>query len=130
MPPESSRQAQKLLLSLIGEVCAFLAARKIMFHSKSKNFSPNLPLIISILGKSWYHHGDNTRDKRAFTQDQTERGIIHAAITDITRNDVPPDIYRLASYQARHHYETRAGKPDRPGHLPGASLQHCQILFD
>ena len=33
MPPESSRQGQKLLLSLIGEVCAFLATRKIMFHS-------------------------------------------------------------------------------------------------
>ena len=37
MPPESSRQAQKLLLSLIGEVCAFLATRRIMFHSKKKN---------------------------------------------------------------------------------------------
>ncbi len=35
MPPESSRQGQKLLLSLIGAVCAFLATRKIMFHSKS-----------------------------------------------------------------------------------------------
>ena len=34
MPPESSRQGQKLLLSLIGAVCAFLATRKIMFHSK------------------------------------------------------------------------------------------------
>ena len=39
MPPESSRQAQKLLLSLIGEVCAFLAARKIMFHSKEKIYN-------------------------------------------------------------------------------------------
>jgi len=34
LPPESSRQGQKLLLSLIGAVCAFLATRKIMFHSK------------------------------------------------------------------------------------------------
>ncbi|NBH32878.1 hypothetical protein D3Z58_04760 [Clostridiaceae bacterium] len=34
MPPESSRQGHKLLLSLIGAVCAFLATRKIMFHSK------------------------------------------------------------------------------------------------
>ena len=33
MPPESSRQGQKLLLSLIGAVCAFLATQKIMFHS-------------------------------------------------------------------------------------------------
>ena len=36
MPPESSRQGQKLLLSLIGAVCAFLATQKIMFHSKEK----------------------------------------------------------------------------------------------
>lgn len=36
MPPESSRQGQKLLLSLIGAVCAFLATRKIMFHSKKE----------------------------------------------------------------------------------------------
>ncbi len=38
MPPESSRQGQKLLLSLIGEVCAFLATRKIMFHSNIQKF--------------------------------------------------------------------------------------------